>query len=138
MLRINKRADYAVRIILALSKRPFGTRIAAKYIQEEMAIPQAFLRRIVADLARSGLIRTYLGPHGGLQLSRPAEEISMYDIIEAIEGSISLTTCLTDDDDCPLEPECSVRGSWERLQSLMIAEMKNTSMAELAAEQVIP
>lgn len=131
MLRINKRVDYAMRVVLALAKRPEGTRVTARQIQDEMAVPQAFLRRIVADLSRMGLVRTYLGPKGGLQLARRPEEISMYDVITAIEGPVVLAACLYDHDDCPMSGTCVIQSRWQQIQDTMIEQLQATTFADL-------
>ncbi len=134
MLRINKRVDYAMRVVLALAKRPQGERVTARQIQDEMGVPQAFLRRIVADLSRTGLIRTYLGPKGGLQLARPPEEITMHDVITAIEGPVVLAACLYDHDDCPMNGVCSIQNRWQQIQDAMVAQLRETTFADLLHE----
>ncbi len=134
MLRINKRVDYAMRVVLALAKRPAGERVTARQIQDEMGVPQAFLRRIVADLSRTGLIRTYLGPKGGLQLAQPPEEVTMYDVITAIEGPVVLAACLYDHDDCPMNGSCSIQNRWQAIQDTMISQLQSVTFADLLRE----
>ena len=72
VMRINRRADYAIRVMLVLAEQLHKTRLSAQEIHERMQIPRAFLNRIIADLSRAGLIQTYPGPNGGLELARPA------------------------------------------------------------------
>ncbi len=72
MLKINRQTDYAVRVLLALAKQPEGTRLSTAAIQQEMLIPPAFMMRIVAQLAKTGLLNTFPGRDGGLMLPRPA------------------------------------------------------------------
>ena len=70
MLKINRQTDYAVRVILALAKQDEGARLSSGEIQKEMLIPQALMPRIVAQLARAGLLNTFPGREGGLMLPR--------------------------------------------------------------------
>lgn len=134
MFRINRRTDYSVRVMLALAKRPFGERLSTRAIQDEMLIPRSFLQRIIADLSRADLLATYPGPNGGLQLSRPAEQITLRHIWEAIEGELLISDCLKAPGECPLNSGCPVRSRWVRLQSMIVHELERTNLAELAAE----
>ncbi len=136
MLRINRQTDYAVRVVLALAKQDEGKRLSTATIQREMLIPAALMTRIVADLARTGLIKTFVGRDGGLTLSRPAAQITLRDVVEAFEGPVLLSRCLqvTGDDDCPFQMTCPVRTKWGRVQLAMLREMASISFADLAQE----
>ena len=136
MLRINRQTDYAVRVILALAKRVDGTRLSTAEIQREMLIPPALMVRIVALLARHGLVNTYSGREGGLTLPRPASQISLRDVVEAFEGPILLSACLQvkGEDDCPFLSNCPVRSKWGRVQVAMMREMASITFEDLAAE----
>ena len=109
MLRINRRTDYAIRIMLALAKHGEGAWVSTQKIQEEMQIPHAFLQRIIVDLARGKLIHTFPGPNGGLQLADPINSVSMLDVYEVIEGPLLISPCLEGPDECPLDVGCPVR-----------------------------
>jgi Rrf2 family protein len=134
MMRINRRTDYAVRVMLALAKQPPGARLSVQVIQEQMLIPRPFLNRIVADLSRARLVRTYQGPNGGLELARPADTIHLRHIWEAIEGALVLSDCLVAPGECRLSGNCPVRCRWSRLQNLMLAELEAISLADLAID----
>ena len=136
MLQINRQTDYAVRVVLALSKQPAGTRLASGEIQREMLIPKAFMGRIVAQLAATGLVKTFAGRDGGLELPRPAAEITIKDVVEAFEGPILLSECMQakGEDDCPFRANCPVRSKWGRVQVAMLREMAFITFADLANE----
>ena len=134
MFRINRRTDYAVRVMLCLAKRPYGTRLSTQIIQDEMLTPRAFLQRIIADLSKVDLICTYPGPNGGVQLARPAAEVNLRHIWEAIEGPLLISECLEAPQDCPLNAGCPVRPRWGRLQTVIAQELENISLDQLAAE----
>jgi Rrf2 family iron-sulfur cluster assembly transcriptional regulator len=136
MLRINRQTDYAVRVLLALSTREKGSRMSSNSIREEMLIPQSFMPRIVAQLANAGLVKTYAGRDGGLQLSRPSSAITLKDVVEAFEGPMLLSECMqvTKDDDCPFQSNCHVRSKWGRVQVAMVREMASITFETLANE----
>jgi Rrf2 family protein len=136
MLRINRQTDYAVRVVLALAKQGEGARLSTAAIQREMLIPRGLMPRIVADLARTGIIHTYPGRDGGLMLSRPAGQVTLRDVVEAFEGPVLLSRCLqvTGEDDCPFQVTCPVRTKWGRVQIAMLREMAAINFADLARE----
>jgi len=136
MLRINRQTDYAVRVILALAKRGEGVRLSSAEIQQEMLVPPAFMTRIVAALAKTGLLNTFPGREGGLMLPRPAAQITLRDVVEAFEGPILLSQCLQaqGEDDCPFRSNCPVRSKWGRVQAAMLREMASITFEDLARE----
>ncbi|HTP01184.1 MAG TPA: Rrf2 family transcriptional regulator [Anaerolineales bacterium] len=136
MLRINRQTDYAVRVVLALAKRPEGTRLPTRTIQQEMQIPSAMMLRIVAKLAKGKLVKTFPGREGGVSLSRPAAQITLLHVVEAFEGLLLLSQCLQAkaEDDCPFRSDCPVRLRWGRVQKAMLLEMAATNFEELARE----
>jgi Rrf2 family iron-responsive transcriptional regulator len=136
MLQINRQTDYAVRVVLALAKHPQGTRLSSGSIQREMLIPKAFMSRIVAQLAASGLVQTFAGRDGGLELPRPASEITLGDVVEVFEGPILLSACMQSkgEADCPFQVNCPVRSKWGRVQVAMLREMASISFEDLVNE----
>ena len=136
MLRINRQTDYAVRVVLALAKRGETARLSSTAIQQEMLIPQSFMSRIVAQLAQTGLVLTFPGRDGGLQLPRPANEITLKEVFEAFERPVLLSECMQvkGEDDCPFHVACPLRTKWGRVQVAMLREMASISFADLALE----
>ncbi len=141
MLKINRRTDYAVRVVLALARQGPEARLSSPAIQREMLIPPALMPRIVAELAKAGLINTFQGRDGGMTLARPAAQISLRDVVEAFEGPILLSQCLQvrGESDCPFLANCPVRPKWGRVQVAMLREMAAISLEDLAKEsQAVP
>ena len=134
MFRINRKTDYSVRVMLCLARRPLGARLPTQAIQDEMLVPRPYLQRIVADLSRAGLIRTYPGANGGLELARPPRTISLRQIWEAVEGVLLVSDCLKAPGECPLDAGCPVRLRWCRLQAMMAHELESTTLEQLAQE----
>jgi len=136
MLKINRQTDYAVRVILALARRGEGARLSSADIQQEMLIPKAFMPRIVAQLARQGLVNTFPGRDGGLMLPCPPSQITLRDVVEAFEGPILLSECLQvkGENDCPFQSNCPVRSKWGRVQVAMMREMAAITFESLVQE----
>jgi Rrf2 family protein len=138
MLRVSRQTDYAIRVILALAKRPQGTRLTSAAIREEMLIPAAFLSRIVAELAQADLVQTFPGRTGGLQLARPAAEITLRDVVELMEGPLLLSECMLQERACPFDGACPVRERWHGLQAVMLAELAKTNFSKLSTQNAFP
>jgi Rrf2 family protein len=138
MLKINRQTDYAVRVLLALSKQGEGARLSSTDIQKKMLIPKAFMTRIVAQLSHAGLLNTFPGRDGGLMLPRSAAEITLKDVVEAFEGPILLSACLQvkGEDDCPFQTTCPIRPKWGRVQVAMLREMASITFEDLAKESL--
>jgi Rrf2 family protein len=138
MLKINRQTDYAVRVLLALAKHGEGARRSSAEIKKEMLIPAALMSRIVAQLARAGLVNTFPGRNGGLVLSRPAGQLTLRDVVEAFEGPILLSECLQvrGEDDCPFQSNCPVRPKWGRVQVAILREMAAITFEDLLKESL--
>jgi len=134
MIRINRQTDYAARILLALSRREQGQRIPTAEVQQEMLIPPAMARRIIAELAHAGFLLTYPGREGGLSLARPAGEINLRQVVEQFEGRLFLSDCLLSRGECPFDDKCPIRCRWASLQNMLLRELEQITFAELAQE----
>ena len=134
MLRINRQTDYAVRVVLSLSKRPAGVRVPTSEIQAEMLIPPAFLQRIVATLANEKFVTTQPGRDGGITLARPPENITLLQVVEAFEGPIWLSDCVEHLQSCVFGQTCPVNRRWARLRDVIRAELESATFAHLVDE----
>lgn len=112
MLGIGRHTDYAARIVLHLASLEEGAQVAAAEIASRRLLPAAFVRRIVGKLAAAGILRTTRGAGGGVSLARPAAEISLLDIVEAMEGGLVLNACVDTPSACPLAASCPVQRAW--------------------------
>jgi Rrf2 family protein len=136
MLRVSRRTDYAIRVMIALAALPEGTYIPAPHIGQQMLIPQPFLVKVVGDLKRCGLIVTAAGRTGGVSLARPAVQITLCDIVEGVEGPIILNTCLVRPGECPRDMICSAHPVWARMQALLRQEMSSITIDQLAEDGI--
>lgn len=114
MFRINKLTDYAV-VLLVDMARTHRVR-AAQDIAAETGVPLPTVAKVMKALVRAGLVRSTRGASGGYTLARPASEIAVADMIEAVEGPIALTDCVHGaEDSCERETFCPMAGHWNRV-----------------------
>jgi Rrf2 family protein len=125
MIRFNRETDYSFRVILALAKAGENARLSTSQIQQDMHIPPSFLHRIIASLGHNNIVKTFPGREGGVQLARPAEDISLLDIYEAVEGPIQLSVCFSGDSDCPLDTPCPVQKCLRHVQKAFAHELSS-------------
>ena len=105
-MQITKQADYALRAVIFLARLDFGEKASTRDIAEKQGIPPSFLAKIVSQLSIAGLITTARGASGGVSLARPSEEISILDVVEAIDGPMLLNECTSNPDNCPFSTDC--------------------------------
>jgi len=138
MLTINRETDYAARVILHLALQPAGSRATARQIAEQRLIPRALVRRVVTRLATAGLIVTARGNDGGIGLARPPAEITLLDVVEAMEGPLALNQCTIEPQLCPLMVVCTVHRAWMRARDALRAELGRVTFTALAQKGGIP
>jgi Rrf2 family protein len=114
-MEITRETDYAIRCILYLSGRP-GEINMIDVIAREMQIPKSFLAKILQKLARASLVKSFRGVKGGFQLARLPEEISLLDVMEAIEGEVSMNVCALDQTLCGRSKTCPVHPIWVEIR----------------------
>jgi Rrf2 family protein len=132
-MEISRRTDYGVRVILDLASLPPTQRASTHDIADRQSIPSPFLAKIVSQLALAGLVDTFRGAGGGVTLARPASDISLLEVIEALEGPVRLNRCLIEPEACPENGRCPVHGIWAKAQSELIGLLEVTTFDELAA-----
>ena len=136
MLRLSKKADYAL-IAMNHLARTQGSPCAstsARDIAERYDIPIELMAKVLQLLARRGLLTSHQGTRGGYRLSRGASAISVADIIQAIDGPLTVTACSTGADNCGQYAKCSVRDPLWRLKDRIIAALVTCSLQEIATD----
>ena len=119
MIGISRQSDYAARLVLHLACLPVGTRVSIPEISAIRLLPAPFTRRIVGDLVKAGLLNTQRGTGGGISLARPAAEISLLDILNAVEGGVVLNACLEGGKPCVFGQGCLVQRAWGQATDLL-------------------
>jgi FeS assembly SUF system regulator len=110
-MRLSHLADYAVVLMTAAARRPAGARLSATELAGETGVPLPTAQKLMGQLAGCGLLTSARGASGGFALARPAEAISLADIVEAVEGPIAMTVCSGQEgaSDCALDAHCRVK-----------------------------
>jgi len=132
MLRIGRNTDYAARVVLHLACLEEGTLVPIAEIAAKRLLPKPYTRRVVGELAQAGLVETVRGAGGGIRLAKPAAEISMLDVVSALEGGIVLNRCVDDPKACPLSVTCPVQRSWTDATRMLEAHLAGVRFDQLA------
>jgi Rrf2 family protein len=132
-MQITRQADYAVRAVLYLASLNNGTRAPTSKIAREQNIPSSFLAKIVSQLSVAGVVQTSRGARGGVSLARPSDEISLLEVIEAIDGPITLNECVPDPSVCPFGEDCPVHRIWLEAQADLINRLERTNFDTLVS-----
>ncbi|HID63716.1 MAG TPA: Rrf2 family transcriptional regulator [Anaerolineae bacterium] len=135
-MELSRRADYGVRLILELAMLPAGTVLSTQEIAARQGLPTLFLAKIVAQLALAGLVRTQRGTGGGVILARPAEEINLRQVVEALDGPLALNYCLARPNECYRQPFCPVREVLAQAQADLVCRLEETDFASLAQREL--
>jgi Rrf2 family protein len=135
MLRLSKKADYALMAMKHLALRGDRGSSSAREIASQYNIPIELLAKVLQRLVRRGLLASHQGTRGGYQLARVPAEISVADVIQAIDGPVSVTACSsTDDGSCEQFAKCNVRDPLWRVRERILTALGECTIAELAAE----
>lgn len=126
-MQITHQADYAVRTILFLARLEPNQRVATSEIAQFNRIPPSFLTKIISQLSIAGLIHTSRGARGGVWLARPPAEISLLDVLVAIDGSLALNHCVEDPGNCVFSGECLIHNFWQETCADMLARLRETT-----------
>ena len=130
-MELTKRGDYAVRAVLALARAPAGRLLSVRRIAEEMAIPVRFLPQVMSDLVAAGLVQATTGRAGGYSLARPAADVSLLDVVEAVEGDSRRRTCVLRGGPCGLDGYCDVHDAFFAAQDAMLHALARARLADL-------
>ncbi|MFZ1887332.1 MAG: Rrf2 family transcriptional regulator [Candidatus Binataceae bacterium] len=134
LMQIPRKIEYALRAMIYMADRPGGVARGTEIAAHEQ-IPKYYLEKVIRDLMRRGLVHARRGPGGGYQLARGADSISFRDIIEAVEGPITLNVCTDGSSSCALQPSCRMYRVWERGQRVLLEVFSDSSLAEIASSK---
>ena len=131
-MRLSHLADYAVVLMTAAARRPAAARLSATELSGETGLPLPTTQKLMGQLAASGLLRSMRGASGGFSLARPAEAITLADIVEAVEGPIAMSACSDGKFDCALDAHCRVKPHMGVVGSAVRGALGAVSLTELA------
>jgi Rrf2 family protein len=135
-MQITRQADYAIRAMLYLARLDVGHRAATSQIAEKQRIPPSFLAKIVSQLSIAGLIHTSRGARGGVSLSRKPEDISILEVVEAIDGPIALNECTFSPAACSFGKNCVLRDLWCDAQAELVEKLRKTTFGEFVSPTI--
>jgi Rrf2 family protein len=138
MLRLSKKTDYALMAMKHLAQRSDQGSSSAREIAEQYDIPIELLAKVLQRLVRRGLLESHQGTRGGYRLARAATQITVADVIQAIDGPVTVTACSTDDRTCEQFARCNVRDPLQRVRERILTALGDCTIAELASDVVPP
>lgn len=132
-MQITRQADYAVRAILYLAQIGNNGRVSTSHVAKEQKIPSSFLAKIISQLSIAGLLHTSRGACGGVTLAREPKNITLLEVVEAIDGPIQLNVCVGREGACSFENNCLIQTVWCDAQNELVTKLKSTNFAQLIA-----
>lgn len=131
MLQITRQTEYAIRGLQELAGRDGDAPVQLKIIAGSCEVSEAFLAKIFQMLAQAGIVKSHRGVKGGFSLGRPADEITLREVVEVCEGGIVLNHCLRKVDPCKDTDTCAVAKVWRTAQDALTGALDQTSLADV-------
>lgn len=132
-MKITREADYALRIVSMLA---FETsQVEAKTISEQKLIPYRFTLKILRKLVQAGIVKSFRGVNGGYMLNKDVSEISLYDVIETIDGVIDINRCIGEPDICPNSGDCKIQNALLDARQILVDHLKSVSIETVLSDE---
>ncbi len=131
MLQITRQTEYAIRGLQELARRNASAPVQLKVIAGSCEVSEAFLAKIFQMLGQAGIVKSHRGVKGGFSLARPAEEISLRDVVEVCEGGIVLNHCMRKINPCKDVGTCAVANVWREAQDALTGALDRTNLADV-------
>jgi Rrf2 family protein len=137
-LLFSRECEYALQAILYLALQPEDGMVPIRALTRKLCIPYHFLAKILQRLTKKGLLRSLKGPTGGFALARPAGQITLYQVIEAVDGDGFLNTCVLGFAECSGRNPCAVHEQWGAMRTSIHSMLASKSIAQMAREMKKP
>ena len=134
MLRLSKKADYALLAMRHMASRPDRSAVSARELAEAYDLPPELLAKVLQKLVRGRLLTSIQGIRGGYGLARPAGSITVADVIQAVDGPLTVTACSETNHSCEQYSKCNIRDPLWQLKDRIISALAATSIAHLASD----
>ncbi len=128
----SRRCEYALQAVLYLALKPEGEKTTNKELTQHMRMPSPFLAKILQDLAHKGLLISSKGPRGGFALGRPAKAITLFNIVEAIDGDGLTKSCVLGFAECSTTDPCSMHNDWKAIREGISSMLLSQDIAQMA------
>jgi Rrf2 family protein len=135
VLRLSKKADYGLIALSYMAEAGQRPIVSAREMAEQHDIPVELLAKVLQRLARRGVLTSVQGINGGYRLARAPQAISVADVVEAIDGPLTLTACSDTSDTCDQFAKCNIRDPLHRIRERIASALATCSVAELAADR---
>ena len=132
MLRVTKLTDYATLVLTVLAARP-GEVLSAAGLAEQAGLEAPTVAKVLKPLAQAGLVEGLRGVHGGYRLSREAADISLIQIVEAMEGPLAMTECSQSESHCGIAHQCGARANWRLINDVVADALRGFTLAQMIA-----
>ncbi|TXH65434.1 MAG: SUF system Fe-S cluster assembly regulator [Thermomonas sp.] len=130
MLRVTKLTDYASVVLTVLASDP-ATVLSASELADRAGLEMPTVAKLLKPLAQAGLVEGFRGANGGYKLARDAADISLVEIVEAMEGPLGMTECSVHSGQCGIEHSCGVRANWRRINDVVADALRGVSLAQM-------
>lgn len=138
MIKLSKLTDYAI-VVMSEMARQKGTVHTVSHLAERTGVPAPTVAKLMKSLTPAGLMTSHRGASGGYALSRPAEAITIADIVVALDGPIALTACVEGaGEECGVESLCPMRGGWEKINRAIRSALEQVTLADMMAPAWAP
>lgn len=132
-MELTRAGDYGIFGVIYLAKQPKGRIVSLAEVAQAENLPEKFLAKIFQNLTRSGLIISHRGARGGFSLARPADQITVKELLESIQGPIHFTRCLSALDDCDRKEICELRKIWKKAQDYCMKLLTQNTLSDLVS-----
>ncbi len=134
MIKLSNLADYAVVLMSTIAARPDDIHTASS-LNAETRVPQPTVSKILGKMAKANLLTSHRGIGGGFSMNNEKEDISIADIVEAVDGPVQLTNCLSVEDTCcDYEPVCMTKSKWDKINQAVYEALNNVSLSEMVTK----
>jgi len=132
-MNINQESDYALRLVLMLSKEGLDNKLDAKFLSEKTNIPLRFLLKLTRKLIQAGIVKSFRGINGGYAITKEPKDITLKDVVEAIQGPIIITRCIHDNQACSANKigHCSIHNALCNIQNTLVDELEKVNFENL-------
>ena len=134
-MKISTKARYGTRALLDLALHCSDEPVQLKDIARREVLSPSYLEHLFIPLIVSGILKSTRGARGGVSMARPPGEITLREIVEALEGPISLVECLSENSECPRSGACATQDIWEELTEAIGNILENSTLADLVEKQ---
>jgi Rrf2 family protein len=132
---IPMKVDYGVRMLVYLAQRPEDDYASTAEISASRHIPEPYLLHICSELQKAGMLQSRRGPQGGHRLARPADQITVTDVVESLDYSLAPLDCVEDAEECTLAGSCAQREMWSDVEQILLSHLKSVRISDLVATE---